>query len=113
MKGTMLGTSEPTNAKCVATISRRIGTSAGTISKAAAKTARTFGTRDARIGSNIAKTSGIIALTALRKFGTMRGTSTMMSSTMLGGVIGAGEPAGPATILLTRGGGGAARVGIH
>src|SRR4029434_4126166 len=109
----MLGTSEPTNVKWVATISRRIATSAGTISKAAAKTARIFATRGARIGSNIAKTSGITALIGLRKFGTMRGISTVIFSTTSSGVIGAGEDIGLATILLTRGGGGATQVGIH
>src|SRR4029434_3085699 len=109
----MLGTSDPTNVKWVATISRRIAPSAGTTAKAAAKTARIFVTRGARIGSNIAKTSGITALIGQRKFGTMRGIFTMIFSTTSGGVIGAGEHIGPATILLTRGGGGAMQVGIH
>src|SRR4029453_2330334 len=109
----MLATSEPTNAKCGARIFRRIGTSVGTTSRAGAKTARISATRAAKIGSNIAKISGTIEGIGLRKFGTMRGISTMISSTTLGGAIGAGELGGPATILLIRGGGGAAQLGFH
>src|SRR5262245_360075 len=104
----MLGTSEPTNARCSAKIFRNIGTSAGTTSRAGSNTARTSATKGAKIGSNIGKTSGTTALIGLRKFGTTPGTSTMISSTTLGGAIGVGELGGPATILLTRGGGGAA-----
>src|SRR4030095_15754116 len=81
--------------------------------RAGQKTARTFATSGAKIGSNFAKTSGTIARIGPRKFGIMRRISTMMSSTTRGGANGAGELGGPATILLTRGGGGAAQVGTH
>src|SRR5581483_2951711 len=108
----MLGTSEPSNARDHAKISAKAETSAGITSKADAKIGRNSATKRGKIGSNIAKIFGITALIVPRKFGIMREISTMTSSTTPGGVLGVGEPGGPGSILRTRGGGGAARVGI-